>query len=312
MFLLALRVDLMNRAHIPSVVAIAALVTIAADLHAQRTVEIRRAVTASASLRVTGAFAELRIRGWNKDSVVITGTVPNDARFDGGFMSSAAGPAPGAKFYLETAAGTPAGNLEMRVPAGARIWAKSGSATIDVAGVTGGLDLNIIGGSVHVVGNPHELTVESMDGNVTIDGMPAWARLKTATGDVALTGGSEDAGLTTISGAIHATGQFERLRLSSVTGGVEFNGAVVAGGSLDIDTHSGAIDLRVGSKMSADFDIATIAGTIENRLTDRPAIPGREGRGQEIGFSTGPGGARIYVRSFKGNVRLTTGWVKTF
>ena len=34
---------------------------------------------------------------------------------------------------------------------------------------------------------------------------------------------------------------------------------------------------------------------------------GREGRGQEIGFTTGNGGARIYARSFKGNIRLIAG-----
>jgi DUF4097 and DUF4098 domain-containing protein YvlB len=279
---------------------------------AQRAVESRHAVTASPSVRISGTFSELRIRGWNKDSVAITGTVPNDARFDGGFLAPAAGPSPGAKFFLEGPAGAPNGKLELRVPAGARVWAKSGSATIDVDGVTGGLDLNIIGGSVHVIGSPHELTVESMDGEVTVEGTPAWARLKTASGDVTLNGGSEDAGLTTVGGAIRVAGNFERLRVASVTGAVEFNGDLVRGGSLDVDTHSGAVDLRLPAKLSADIDVATMAGRIENGLTKRAAVPGREGRGEEIGFTTGNGGARIYVRSFKGNVRLTPSSSKTF
>lgn len=283
---------------------VAAVLT-AAPVTAQRKVDVRRAVTPTASVRINGAFAELRIRGWSKDTVVITGTIPADARFDGGFMSPAAGASPGAKFFLETSSGVPAGTLELRVPASARVWAKSGSATIDVEGVTGGLDLNIIGGSVHVAGSPHELTVESMDGAVAVDGSPSWTRLKTATGDIVLNGGSEDAGLTTVSGMIRVpAGRFDRLRIESVTGAVDFAGDVARGGSLDIDTHAGAIDLRLPRTVAADFDIATVAGTIENGLTKRSAIPGREGRGQEIGFTAGDGGARIYVRSFKGNVRL--------
>jgi len=274
-------------------------------LDAQRTVDIRHAVTATASIRIVGSFAELRIHGWNKDSVAITGTIPNDARFDGGFLTSTAAASPGAKFYLETASGVPSGKLELRVPAGARVWAKSGSATIDVEGVTGGLDLNIIGGSVHVAGSPHELTVESMDGAVSVDGSPAWARLKSATGDILFSGGSDDVGLTTVSGTIRVTaGRFERARIESVTGAVDFAGTVSRGGSLDIDTHSGAVDLRVPRKIAADFDVASVAGSIENGITDRPAVPGREGRGQEIGFTTGGGGARIYIRSFKANIRL--------
>jgi len=274
-------------------------------LAAQRSVDIRRAVTPTASVRITGAFAELRIRGWTKDSVVITGTIPVDARFGGGFMSPTAAGSPGAKFYLETSSGIPAGKLELRVPVSARVWAKSGSATIDVEGVTGGLDLNIIGGSVHVAGNPHELTVESMDGAVSVDGSPSWVRLKTATGDIVFNGGSEDAGLTTVSGTIRVpAGRFDRARIQSVTGAVDFAGDVARGGSLDIDTHGGAIDLRLPRTIAADFDIATVAGTVENALTKRAALPGREGRGQEIGFTAGGGGARIYVRSFKANIRL--------
>ena len=162
----------MTTFEIPRAVLWSALAAVLAvpTLAAQRSVDIRRAVTPTASVRITGAFAELRIRGWTKDSVVITGSIPVDARFGGGFMSPTAAGSPGAKFYLETSSGIPAGKLELRVPVSARVWAKSGSATIDVEGVTGGLDLNIIGGSVHVAGNPHELTVESMDGAVSVDG----------------------------------------------------------------------------------------------------------------------------------------------
>lgn len=273
-------------------------------LGAQRSVDIRRAVTPTASIRISGAFAELNIHGWKKDSTVITGSIPSDARFDGGFVTSST-PSTGAKYYMETPNGVPNGKLDLYVPAGARVWAKSGSAKIDVEGITGGLDLNIIGGSVHVKGDPHELTIESMDGSVTVEGSPSWTRLKTATGDIALAGSSEDAGLTTVSGAIRViTGRFERTRIESVTGGVLFAGEIEHGGSVDIDTHSGAIDVMMSPKAGADFDVASVAGTIENTLNNRQPVAGREGRGQEIGFTTGGGAARVYIRTFKGTVRL--------
>jgi hypothetical protein len=276
----------------------------------QQAVETRRAVTATASVRVSGSFAELHIHGWAKDSVAITGTVPNDAHFAGGFLTPTAGVSPGAKFFLESPTGVPAGVLELRVPVGARVWAKAGSATIDAEGVTGGLDLNVIGGSVHVTGSPHELTVEAMDGAVTVEGAPPWVRLKTASGDVTLGAGSEDAAVTTVSGNIRVAGKYERLRLSSVTGPVAFTGDIVHGGALDIDTHSGTVDLRFTPKLSADVDIATMSGQIENAFNKRAPIAGREGRGQELAFMAGTGGTRIYVRSFKGNVKLSVGYLK--
>ena len=286
-------------------IACIGFVAAAPSAGSQQTVESRRAVTPTVSIRVSGTFDELRIRGWAKDSVVLTGSVPNDAHFAGGFLATAGTASPGAKFYVESPSGVPAGTLELRVPVGARVWAKAGSATIDAEGVTGGLDLNVIGGSVHVTGSPRELTVEAMDGTITVDGSPAWARLKTASGDVTLAAGSEDAAVTTVSGQLRVAGRYERVRLSSVTGPVAFDGDIVRGGSLDVDTHSGTIDLRFTPKTSADFDIATISGRIDNAFNKRAPIAGREGRGQELGFTAGTGGARIYVRSFKGNVKLS-------
>jgi len=291
-------------------IACIGLLAVASSARSQQAVESRRAVTPTVSVRVSGTFAELHIRGWAKDSVVISGSVPNDAHFAGGFLATAATASPGAKFYVESPTGVPAGTLELRVPAGARVWAKAGSATIDAEGVTGGLDLNVIGGSVHVTGTPRELTVEAMDGTITVDGSPPWARLKTASGDITLGGGSEDAAVTTVSGQLRISGRYERVRLSSVTGPVAFDGDVVRGGSLDVDTHSGTIDLRFTPKLSADFDIATISGRIDNAFNKRAPIAGREGRGQELGFTAGNGGARIYIRSFKGNVKLSQSSIK--
>lgn len=282
----------------------------AASAESQQSVESRRAVTPTASVRVSGTFAELRIRGWNKDSVVITGSVPNDAHFAGGFLATPGSASAGAKFYVESPTGIPAGTLELRVPAGARVWAKAGSATIDAEGVSGGLDLNVIGGSVHVTGSPRELTVEAMDGTITVEGTPPWARLKTASGNITLGAGSEDAAVTTVSGEVYVAGKYERVRISSVTGPVAFNGDIVRGGSLDVDTHSGTIDLRFVPKLSADVDIATISGRIDNSFNKRAPIAGREGRGQELAFMAGSGGARVYARSFKGNVRLSQSSLK--
>jgi DUF4097 and DUF4098 domain-containing protein YvlB len=171
--------------------------------------------------------------------------------------------------------------------------------------VTGELDLNVIGGTVRVSGNPHVLNIEAMDAGITIDGSPPWLRAKTSSGDIVFNGVSEDAGLNSVSGAIRITGgQLERAKIETITGAVVFAGDVARSGSLDINTHSGPIELRLVRKSDAELDIATVTGAIENRLTGRPAVAGREGRGQEIGLQLGQGGARIYVRSFKGNIQL--------
>jgi len=176
---------------------------------------------------------------------------------------------------------------------------------IEVSGVTGGLDLNIVGGSVTVSSTPRELNIESMDGAVRVTGGAAWLRVKTATGDIDVRGGSEDAGLSTVSGTVRVSdGRYERGKFETVTGNVVYQGDVGYKGSLDLTTHSGRIELRLPPRPNLELDAATVTGTIENAVTSSRPIAGREGRGMELGFSSGTGDTRMVVRSFKGDVAL--------
>jgi hypothetical protein len=191
---------------------------------AQQPIEVHRAATPTVSVRIGGDVSSVRVIGWDRDSVAITGSVGAGSRFDGG-PNVTSGPASGLKYFVDTPDGASiaANRLEIRVPARARVWVKAGSAEVEASGVTGGLDLNIVGGSVRVRGAPRELLVESMDGNVTVEGTPAYARLKTATGDVELRGGAEDVVIATVSGAVRLSGgAVQRGRFETVTGSVTY------------------------------------------------------------------------------------------
>jgi hypothetical protein len=270
-------------------------------------IERRVALAPDGSVRISGAISSLRIIGWDRDSLAITGSMPVGWRFDGGVAGGPTGPGRGAKYFIEAASDTyqVAASLELRVPARARVWAKSGSADIDVTGVTGGLDLNIVGGSVTVNSTPRELNIESMDGDVHVTAGASWLRVKTATGAVDVRGGSEDAGLSTVSGTIRVVdGRYERGKVETVTGDVVYEGEVGYKGSVDITTHSGGIELRLPPRPNLELDAATVTGAIENGVTSSRPAPGREGRGMELGFSSGSGDTRMVIRSFKGNIAL--------
>ena len=160
--------------------AIAIACALAAPLGAQQKVDIQRAATPTVSVRLSGALGNLRIVGWDRDSIALIGGIGAGSRLDGGSLNSS-GPVSGMKFYVDAAdeAASRGNKLELRVPRNARIWIKSGSADIDASGVNGGLDLNIVGGSIKVSGKPRELIIESMDGTVQFSGMADYARIKT-------------------------------------------------------------------------------------------------------------------------------------
>jgi hypothetical protein len=276
---------------------------------AQQKVDIHRAARSNVSVRLSGAVASVRVAAWPHDSIAITGLIGAGSRLEGGPLNFT-GPVSGMKFYVEaTSDAALAGNkLEIRVPREASVWIKLGSADVEVSGVAGGLDLNIIGGSVAVSGKPRELIVESMDGAVRFTGYADYARVKTATGNITVTnGGGEDLSFATVSGSIHASNgarEISRARFESVTGPITFAGALGRGTDLRFDTHSGAVEVRPPRGTPASVDAVTMTGGIENVWSDARPIPGREGRGMELNVSSRTAAARISIRSFKGNVRL--------
>ena len=276
-----------------------------ASLGAQQKVLVGHAATATVSLKLFAAVGKIHVVGWDRDSVEMTGVVPSSSQV----QMSAGSPlekSKGMKMFVEapTEQSGREGELTLRVPHGARVWLKTGSADMDVTGVTGGLDLNVVGGSIIVHGSPREVRAESMDGSVTIDGAPEWLRAKTATGDITLRGG-QDVGAATISGTIRTSGgDVERVKLESTTGAIAFASMLSRNASVELETHSGPIDVQLPFRGDAEIDAATITGAIDNQWTRARPVPGREGRGMTLATSSGMGGGRIVVRSFKGTVQL--------
>ena len=275
---------------------------------AQQKVDIRQPASPTVSIRLSGSISSVKVVAWQQDSIALTGALGPGSRMDGG-PTRVSGPVSGMKFWVEAPdeAALRGNKLELRVPRGASVWIKTGSADIDVQGVAGSLDLNIVGGSVTVSGKPRELIVESMDGAVNYTGWAEYAKVKTATGDITLNGGGDDLSFTTVSGTINAANperDLKRLRLESVTGPITFAGSVPRGADLRCETHSGAIDLRFAPDSKVEIDAASVLGTIENGWNTTRPVAGREGRGMELGTSSGMGSARVLVRSFKGSIRF--------
>lgn len=284
----------------PGLVAIA-LPLAARDLGAQQQVDRGWRLARDGVVRVHNYWGSTRVVGWDRDSVSVTGTAEAGLEFRGG------GAAAGVKMFVEgqeTDRGGAAALL-IRVPSTARVWVKSAGASVEVAGVRGGVDVTTVGGDIRVTGSPRELSAESMQGAVELDVSSPWVRARTAGGAITLRGASEDVAATTVSGRLVAEmSGLRRARLETVSGDLRFAGTVDRDGSLVAETHSGAVDLALPADIGADFAIQTVAAPIENTLTSRRALASRQRGGEELVFSTREGGAQVTVRSFKGRVRV--------
>jgi len=282
----------------------AMLAAVASPVRAQQKVYRGYSTTPDVSGRLFASVGTVHVVGWEQDSVTISGTVAMGSELALGGPSTTA--TRGLKLFIEspTEQASREGSLTLRVPRGARVWLKTGSADVTVSDVTGGLDVNVVGGSITVPGCPRELRAESRDGAVTIDGTPSWMRVKTATGDISLRGG-DDVGASTISGTIDARGgQAERVKLESTTGAIRFGLGLARGASVELETHSGGIDVQLARDPMASIDAATVTGTIENMWSKMRPVVGSEGRGVTLQTPSGQMGGRIVLRSFKGKITL--------
>ena len=282
--------------------ALLALALLAAPAAAQQRIDRRMPADPHASIRIFNLAGSTRVTGWDRDSIAVSGSVPRGA---GKFFIGGAGSA--AKLgVMSDSLGAPGATLEVSVPRGATVWIKSSSADVTLSGVDGDVDISTVSGAIRAEGAPRRLTAEAMDGDIDLTTRAAITRVKTAGGSITIHGGGGDITASSVSGTIRYSGAHKVLvgRLETVTGAVTFQGTVMRGGTLSIETHDGPVDLSVPRDQLADFDLTTFGGAVTNALSGggEPVVP----RGKPIRFSSGPGGASVTVRTLKGNVRVGT------
>lgn len=283
------------RPTVPLLIALAALAAPAAAQQVSRGFALER----DAAIRIFNLAGTITVRGWDRDSVAVSGNVPGT---EGTFYAGGGGGA--AKLGVEPRGSTPPRvELQVMVPRNARVWIKTDAAVIDVAGVAGQVDAYSVGGRVQVAGPVRTLSVESMDGTIAVEGEMTWVRLRSAGGGVRFLGSAEDLVATSVSGAVAVDARrLGRARVETVTGGVRIAAALERTSSVSVETHSGTAEILVPPGSAALFELSTLGGAISNRLTAAAPRPGPGGRGQELSFGTDPSGAVITARTFKGDI----------
>ena len=260
------------------------------------------AVDGDVSIRVFNLAGTIRVTGWDRDSIAVTASVPaGGGRF---FMG---GGRRGVKLGIETpgenVAETAPSTLDVRVPAGARVWLKGSATTMTVTAVRGELDLSTVSGAVSVSGTPTQVSAESMNGRIEIAPGAPVVRAKTADGEIVLRGAGGDVVATSVSGPIRilAARAIVAGRIESVSGAVTFAGSIDHGGLLDLQTHDAPIDVTFSAGQSAVVDVSAFRGRFTNGLAGA-----RRGAANKWTrrFTLGAGEARVAIRSLKGDVTV--------
>ena len=218
--------------------------------------------------------------------------------------------------------------LEVRVPRGVRLFVETVSGSLDLSGVSGAVNAEAISGRVEVRGNLASASLSSISGSVEYAGNSPSVSLESVSGRVEYLGTSRDVWLESVSGSVRMEGEGETIEASSVSGSirissdlpvqsfeansvsgiVNFGGRLAPGGRIDIESHSGRVELALGSNTDARFRVKSFSGRVSASLPgmqDEARSRGRVTPNRSLSFVTGSGAGRVTVTSFSGDVRIT-------
>lgn len=267
----------------------------------------------TAAVKIHAPSGALVVQGWGRDSVLIEGTLATGESFFGG------GTVNGLKLGAEGTATAGRTTLLVRVPAGARVVIRSGSADVKVIGLTATIDVGSAAGNVDVSGDTEAVTAESISGDLHIAVNAPTLRARTTGGRLDIAGRILEAQLTSVSGAITLSAQpIGTVRVETVDGAVDIHGAIAKTGSIDVHTFGGTVDLAFPADQAAALDLRATDGAIAGILTgsqggiaplDLRSVAERTGNTMSLSRVIGPPGGPappVTVRTMRGRIRLRT------
>ena len=256
-----------------------------------------RRVTSSAAMKIWIPDGQMRMVGWDRDSLLIRGRV---ARGDNFFF---AGDSDGVKFGVEHPGTDGSGgksSIVVYLPRGAQVSAKTVTTRVEATNVSGWF--YSVSGSMHLSGAASSIEAETMTGSLDLDVTTPWLRARTGDGHLLLRGAPEDVDVSTVGGTLDiATTAVRRGQFGTVTGDIHYSGAPATGAIMEFSSHSGNVELMLPRTVSGVFSLTAIAGSIDNGMSSTRPIASQP---RSVRVSLGRGGSQVTVRTYKGTIRL--------
>jgi len=273
---------------------------------AAATVDQTHATGSQPEVSVEAILGSIRIVGWDRNEVHITGTLGSGV--EGLDVSSDDDEVDIEVEYPDRNKGRlkdGEANLEISVPTGSDVSIETVKGTIDIENVDGELELETVHGDITVIGSASLVEAETVSGDIRISGSSTEVEADSVSGTVIVTGATGNIVIATMNGVIEVDAtDADSVSLESMSGSIEFRGDLTADGDLSVEAFSSNVVLVLPSTLSATFDIETQSGGIENDFGQQPQRVDGFMPGKILEFSLGDGSADVSVESFSGSVKL--------
>lgn len=292
----------------PVIILLAGLALAAPPAFAAKNVDISRIASSGATVQVENLAGSVKIVGWSKHSVHVTGTLTNsEERLE----------VKGNKDSLEIKVVYPdsyinhaRANLVVHTPLNAVIQATTVSAGITASDLTGTLRLKSVSGAIDVACKSSDISAQSVSGKVTVNGSAANAHVEmdSVSGDAHASNVAGELTGQSVSGNVSVEGgRLNRVTLNTTSGLAHFKSRLFAKGNYKFNTVSGRIVIDLPGKPNAEFDITTFAGSIHNNFGPKPEKASQYTSSMKLHFTSGKGGAYVSADSMGGEIVLNAG-----
>ncbi|MBS7457342.1 DUF4097 family beta strand repeat-containing protein [Coralloluteibacterium stylophorae] len=292
------------------VLARAALLLLAAatavPAFAQSAIDESRPLASGGRVEVDNVAGLIRVRGWDRDAVSVTGDLGGAERLD---IDASANRVRIKAVYPNGRGHRDGARLELRVPAGSELEASAVSAEVDIAEVDlRRLEVDTVSGGVEARGRAAEARIEGVSGGVEAELVTRRLGVETVSGPITV-GGEIDGVVEAeaVSGPVTLTlGTIQELRGETVSGPLSVRAAGLApGGGVSLETVSGRIDLHLPRSTSARLRLSSFSGGIESPVGEvrRP----KYGPGSSLDAQAGDGDGDIAIETLSGRIRLDLG-----
>jgi DUF4097 and DUF4098 domain-containing protein YvlB len=274
-----------------------------------------RPLRADGTVHVENIKGRITVRTWNKAEVRVTGSLGKGAE------------------KLEIEGDADSLSIEVKYPnnsTGWNLWGRDGNkleptelelmipqrASLDVDSVSADVDVqqmagrklsvsSVSGGVVVTASSPGQARFENVSGDTTLRITSNNVQVESVSGDIKLQGGLDgEVQMESVSGNLGLVARsLSQLKFSTVSGDALIQAALQPSGSIDAESLSGQIDLRLPKSTSARVHVETFSGDIDS--PSGTVHREEHGPGKSLDTSYGDGRGRIEVESFSGDVRIT-------
>ncbi len=194
--------------------------------------------------------------------------------------------------------------FEITVPADTRLDARTGSGSMRVAGLGGGVRVHSGSGSLVIADALGGVVAHTGSGRIEVRRASGGTSIDSGSGSLRIHGVEGELKARTGSGNIEVVAARGPVYLDSGSGSIEYAGS--PRGDCRFQTGSGSITLILPSDLDMAIDLQTGSGQVE--VSHEPAGPITASKGEVKGvFGSGEDGS-IWARTGSGDIRLAEEW----